>query len=192
MHIQVIYDNGDYETFDTPALTFEEGRYAVENNFLQLNDMLFAPTGDAMSLMLERCYWTYDEDEDEDKEKEKTVKDFSESFIAGHPAQLLTSEELEAVLAIIVDGICMVARCEGKLRSWLDPEFENPMLVGFDVEKMTGGWSFPETVSVSRREGVNFKPSPRQPIRLQDNKSEEVAELEELYPGVNEDEDEAI
>lgn len=206
MNIQIFYDNGNYETFSTPPMSFEEGRYTIENTFLQLTEMLNAKTEEDMRITLERCYWTVEDGEGKE--------DFTEGYQVDVPARILKSSELAAVLAIVVDGICMIARCEGKLRSWLDPEFENPMVVGFDVERMTGGWNWPETMSVSRPEGVNFKPKVESkyenqiPIATDGEETtpepdtnteepefnpteaeEELLALEELYPGINEEDE---
>lgn len=163
MKVQVIYDNGNYETFDTPPMSFEEGRYTVENSFLKFAELLFARSEDEMCLPLERCYWTVEDEDGSD--------DDVRGYQVDVPANILERNELTAILAIIVDGICMIARCEGKLRSWLDPEFENPMIVGFDVERMTGGWAWPKTMSVSRPEGANFKPYKNDSV-LQDTTSQ--------------------
>lgn len=199
MHIQVFYDNGNYETFSTPSMPFEEGRYTVEDTFLQFTDLLKAPSQEEMALRLERCYWTVEDEENKKKD--------SGGFRVDVPARLLNSSELQAVLAIVVDGMCMLARCDGILRSYLDPEFENPMLVGFDIEKMTGGAIWDKTMSIARPENMKIMAARETSAQAEDNTGkateatnnselngaeEKLQALEELYPGVNEDEDEVI
>lgn len=207
MNIRVIYDNGNYETFDTTSMPFDNGGYLVENSYLRFNDMLAAPSEGEMRLTLERSYWSVDRSEG----------DGNGGYRVDVPTELLDAEALQGVLAIIVDGMCMVARCEGRLRHWLDPLFENPVSVGFDVERMTGGWQWPSnTMSVSRPEGGSFRMeptglAPRTAVDGSDaspsahatadvaegaemvtidapsGSAEECAALEELYPGINDD-----
>lgn len=157
MHIQVFYDNGDYETFDTPPMPYDNGAYTVENNYLRLSSVFFAPAAGDMKMSLERCFWSAVPENEEDNQKE------SKAWQVDYPSHLLEPRHLEGVLAIVVDGIVMAARCDGILRHWFDPEFVNPMAVGFDMEQMTGGWSWPETQSIGRTEGASFKPSPMAP-----------------------------
>lgn len=211
MNIRVIYDNGNYETFDVPSMPFDNGGYLVEGAYLRFTDMLAAPSEGEMRLTLERSYWSVDRGED----------DGNGGYQVDVPTVLLDSGQLAGVLAIVVDGMVMVARCEGRLRHWLDPLFESPLNVGFDVERMTGGWRWPsETMSVSRPEGASFKIEPTglaprnsaaddaaEPnaasISLKSldavlndpgadapsTSAEECAALEELYPGVNDGDD---
>lgn len=194
MNIRVVYDNGNYETFDIPPMPFDNGGYLVEGAYLRLTDMLAAPSEEEMRLTLERSYWSVDRSED----------DGNGGYQVDVPTVLLDSGQLAGVLAIIVDGMVMVARCDGRLRHWLDPLFENPAETGFDVERMTGGWQWPsDTMSVSRPAGSAFKvepagiapraaavgddaaPSALMPADAASGGAGECAALEELYPGIN-------
>lgn len=115
MRIQIYYDSGDYEAFETPGMPFSdpcsEGECLLESSCIHLGDFL-DPGCAKPRIRLERCWWSGDEE---------AGRMFDKIIDVCGP------EEAAGVLYVVVDGDVMLARVDGRLRHRMDPAFKNPM-----------------------------------------------------------------